>query len=92
MQPGEGWPHAVAGGESRGRAGLQVQQRGFPGQVAQVRVGEDGGTGPGKVGTFRQSKILHCGKIIDVNAVAAGVGENCVPCPGPGHVFIFYSS
>jgi hypothetical protein len=63
---------------------LQVQQRGFAGQIPQVRVGEDGSTGTGKMGTFRQSKILHRGKIVDVNAVAVGVGENCIPCLDSG--------
>ena len=33
-QTRHGWPCAIAGVDGWGRAGLQVQQRGFPGQVA----------------------------------------------------------
>jgi hypothetical protein len=42
------------------------------------------------MGTFRQSKILHRGKVVDVNAIAVGVGESCIPGLGSGYVFIFY--
>ena len=34
MQPGQGWLHAIASGEGRRRAGLQMQQRGLPNQIA----------------------------------------------------------